>query len=159
MDWLLRTKSFLDACQLHIDETSSQGSEVEAFLSQYLLVSLCAEMQEEIYRVIEGRAQACGDDELCGFAIAASKKILRSVRSSEIAGFVGHFGQTRKQKFNDALDERVTLQYNTAVESRHSIAHRGGAQVTLAEIREIVASAGRVLDSARLALADERQLG
>lgn len=154
MEWLVRTRSFLDACHAHIDQAAAEGTEVEAFLAQYLLVTLCAEMQEEMYRVIETRARACGDDELCCFTLSAAKRILRSVRVSELAGFVGHFGPQRKQRFTEGLDERVMLQYDSAVESRHSVAHRGGVQVTLSEIREIVESAGSVLDSAQSALID-----
>lgn len=155
MDWLIRTKSFLEECSKHIDATSSSGSEVEAFLAQYLLVSLCAEMQEEVYRVVELRANQCGDRELCSFALSSSKKLLRSVKVSELSGFVGHFGAERKRRFLDALDDRASLQYNSAVEGRHSVAHRNGAQVTLGELSSIVAAACVVLDAARAALIDE----
>lgn len=154
VEWLLRTRSFLEECTSHIEETSSSGSEVEAFLAQYLLVSLCAEMQEEMYRVVELRAKQCGDDELCSFALSSSKRLLRSVKVGELSGFVGHFGVDRKRRFNEALDERATLQYNTAVESRHSVAHKNGAQVTLGELTAIVDAAGAVLDAARQALID-----
>jgi hypothetical protein len=154
MDWLLRTKSFLESCRAHVSETSSSGSEVEAFLAQYLLVSLCAEMQEEMYRVVELRAKKSGDDELCSFALSSSRKILRSVKVSELAGFVGHFGVDRKRRFAESLDERATLQYNTAVDSRHSVAHKSGAQVTLSELAAIVSAACVILDAARAALID-----
>lgn len=154
MEWLVRTTSFYEECKAHLEGTSSQGTEVEAFLAQYLLVALCAEMQDEMYRVVEIRAAQCGDTELCGFALTSSKKILRSVKVSELSGFVGHFGPDRKRRFADALDERVKMQYDTAVDNRHSVAHRNGAQVTVTELGEIIESARRVLDSARSALID-----
>jgi hypothetical protein len=154
MEWLLRTRSALDECRQHVETTLSSGSEVEAFLSQYLLVVLCAEMQEEIYRVVELRAKKCGDDELCSFALASSKKILRSVRIGELSGFVGSFGPGRKDRFSGALDERAVLQYNSAVDNRHSVAHRSGAQVTLSDMVEIISSATIVLESAMAAIID-----
>lgn len=156
MDWLIRTKSFLQECSSHIEDTSTSGTEVEAFLAQYLLVVLCSEMQEEIYRVVESRARSCGDDELCSFAVSSSKKLLRSVKVSELSGFVGHFGVERKRRFMDSLDERATLQYNSAVESRHSVAHRSGAQVTLADLASIVSAACEVLDAAKSALIEDQ---
>jgi len=154
MEWLLRTEAVLEECRQHIDNTGSTGAEVEAFLSQYLLVVLCAEMQEEMYRVVELRAKKCGDDEICSFALASSKKILRSVKTGELSGFVGGFGSARKGRFVEALDERTILQYNSAVDNRHSVAHRNGAQVTLADMAEIIMAAKRVLDSALAALID-----
>ncbi len=155
MEWLLRTSSVLEECQQHIDNTASTGTEVEAFLSQYLLVVLCAEVQEEMYRVVELRAKKCGDDEICSFALASSKKILRSVKTGELSGFVGGFGSARKGRFVNALDQRTVLQYNSAVDNRHSIAHRSGAQVTLSDMTEIVVAAKRVLESAMAALMDD----
>jgi hypothetical protein len=155
MHWLLRTKSALAECRQHVEATDSSGSEVEAFLAQYLLVILCAEMQEEMYRVVELRASKCGDDEMCSFALASSKKILRSVKVGELTGFVGGFGPSRKDRFSSSLDERAILQYNSAVENRHSVAHKSGAQVTLSDMVGIIESAARVLDSALAALIDE----
>lgn len=154
MEWLVRTRSFLEECRTHIDNTSSSGTEVEAFLAQYLLVALCSEMQEEVYRVVEMRATRCGDDELCSFVLSSSKKLLRSVKVSELSGFVGHFGVERKRRFMSSLDEMATMQYNSAVESRHSVAHRSGAQVTLSELETIVGVACNVLDATRGALID-----
>lgn len=157
MEWLLRTNSVLEECRRHIDSTASTGTEVEAFLSQYLLVVLCAEMQEEMYRVVESRAKKCGDEGMCSFALASSKKILRSVKTGELSGFVGGFGSARKGRFVDALDERTVFQYNSAVDNRHSVAHRSGAQVTLSDMAEIIAAAKRVLESALAALIDEEK--
>lgn len=154
MEWLVRTRNFYEECRAHLDETSSRGTEVEAFLAQYLLVALCAEMQDEIYRVVEIRTAQCGDSELCGFALNTSKRILRSVKIAELLGFVGHFGPERKQRFSEALDERVRMQYDTAVSNRHAVAHRNGAQVTIADLAGIIDSAERVLDSAHEALID-----
>jgi len=135
-------------------ETDSSGTEVEAFLSQYLLVVLCAEMQEEIYRIIEIRASRCGDDEICSFALASSRRILRSVKVAELSGFVAGFGQGRKDRFSSALDERAILQYNSAVDNRHAVAHKSGAQVTLMDIKEIISSATLVLESVMAAIID-----
>jgi hypothetical protein len=156
MNWLLRTRAALDECRQHVEATDSSGSEVEAFLAQYLLIVLCAEVQEEMYRVVELRATKCGDDELCSFALASSKKLLRSVKVSELSGFVGTFGPNRKDRFSNSLDERAVLQYNSAVDNRHSVAHKSGAQVTLSDMSGIIDSATRVLDSALTALIDER---
>jgi hypothetical protein len=154
MEWLLRTRSALDECRQHVDSTSSSGTEIEAFLSQYLLVLLCAEIQEEIYKVVEMRAVKCGDEEICAFTLASSKKILRSVKIGELSGFVGSFGPGRKAKFSDLLDEKSIFQYNSAVDNRHSVAHKSGAQVTLADMADVIESAALVLHSAMAALID-----
>ncbi|MQP77207.1 hypothetical protein CQ393_15095 [Stenotrophomonas sp. MYb238] len=155
MEWLLRTRLALDECRQHIDATSSSGSEVEAFLAQYLLIVLSAEIQEEIYRVVEMRANKCGDREICEFTLASSKKILRSVKINELSGFVGGFGVERKAKFGGLLDDRTIFQYNSAIDNRHSVAHRSGAQVTLADMLAVIESATLVLQSAMAALMDD----
>lgn len=155
MEWLIRTRSALLECQQHLSQTDSSGAEVEAFLAQYLLIVLCAEIQEEIYGVVELRAKKCGDDEVCAFALASSRKILRSVKINELSGFIGGFGSVRKDRFMQLLDAREVFQYNSAIDNRHSVAHKRGAQVTISDVVAIIDSAAKVLNAAKSALVDE----
>lgn len=152
MTRLLRTQNYLEACQAHIEGIGEANPEIESFLSQFLLVVLCAEMQTELYEVVKRRVDRCGDEEICSFAVSSSKKILRSIKVSEITGFLNHFGGPCKQRFTEGLDDRTNLQYNSAVANRHQVAHLSGAQVTLGELEAIISSARKILDSAEIAL-------
>jgi hypothetical protein len=144
---LVRTDALIDECERHLDQTGSLGTPVESYLTQHALVILCAEVQTEIYRIIETRAAKSADIALQQFTIAASKRVLRSVKTSEIAGLMGYFGSEIKDRFAAALNERDVTVYNNAVQNRHDVAHKTGVQVTLAEVKAAAAAAARILES------------
>ena len=76
------------------------GTEIESYLTQYLLVVLCADIQQEIYRLSEERASVAEDTALSSYVSSTAHKVLRSVRKDEIATFVGMFGVESKKKLN-----------------------------------------------------------
>lgn len=152
MAQLLRAKSAFETCVSHINSVKATGEEIEFFLAQHLLIIICAEIQENIYSIVEDRAKGCSDLGLGAFAVGASKKILRSIKVGEITGFLGAFGSESRELFSAALDDRVIFQYNAAVENRHSVAHRGGVQMTLSDIGNVISVAESVLESVGRAL-------
>lgn len=141
----LRTKAALENCRNHLDGADAWNTEIESYLTQHLLVILCAEIQQEIYFSLEQRAHLNGDVELKNFAVASGKKILRSVSKKDIANFVGMFGTRAKEHLNENVgDQEVTL-YNNAVSKRHDIAHNNGTNITFRELAEIVSSAEKLI--------------
>jgi len=141
----LRTRAALENCKVHLDEANAWNTEIESYLTQHLLVILCAEIQQEVYIALEQRAHLNGDTELKNFAVASGKKILRSVSKKDIANFVGMFGLRAKEHLNQNVgDQEVTL-YNNAVSKRHDIAHNNGTNITFRELTEIVSSAENLI--------------
>ncbi len=82
---------------------------------------------------------------LTNFTIYSSKKILRSVKKSELAGFVGGFGSEAKQFLNDNVDERDVSIYNNAVDNRHNVAHGPGSRTTFRELEEAIEIAKKLI--------------
>ncbi|MEP6756426.1 MAG: HEPN domain-containing protein [Chthonomonadales bacterium] len=152
---LLRTVSAVDDCERHLKETNSAGTEIESYLTQYLLVVLCADVQEELYRICEERAKLANDEAMFTFISASSRKVLRSVLKHEIAGFVGMFGQNEKLTFNKIIDDETVTKYNNAVSNRHDVAHKTGTQVSFSELKEALVAAQDILQAVELALAKD----
>ena len=99
---LLRTQLAFDNCREHIDNSNAGGTEIEAYLTQHLLVVLFADVQQELYRVLERRAEQAGDSGLKSYAIATCERVLRSVGKDEVARFVGYFG-TEARKYTTLI--------------------------------------------------------
>ena len=114
---------------------------------------LCAEVQTELYGLVESRAAAAKDEALRSFISLSSRKVLRSVMKSEIAGFLEMFGSGCKEKFNAKIDEHSVVIYNNAVSNRHGVAHNNGSQVTFKELKEAVVTAEKLLIAAAEAIA------
>lgn len=138
---LLRTNAAIESCKLHLQESDSWNTEIESFLTQHILVMMCADVQQEIYKILEKRVGYSGDNEVKDFALASGKKILRSIGKSEVVGFVGNFGEGAKAYLNSHVDEREITLYNNAVKNRHDVAHKSGSNITFKELEEIVTAA------------------
>lgn len=154
---LLRTRLAVENCHEHLDESSSWGTEIESYLTQHVLIVMCAEVQQELYSILEERAGEASDDELKSFAVATGKKVLRSVGKKEIANFVGFFGSSAKDFLNQIVDEREVTLYNNAVSNRHDIAHRSGSNVTFRELQDILRSASNLIDAVQRAISSARE--
>lgn len=145
---LLRTNAALQDCERHLTGCNGFGTEIESYLTQYILVILCADVQQEMYRLSEERAAVANDPPLAHFISVACRKTLRSVKKGEIAGFLEQFGPGCKERLDSQLiDSEVTI-YNNAVSSRHDVAHRHGSLITFRELKEAVRIAAAIITAA-----------
>ena len=102
------------------------ASPIEGYLTQYMLIVLCADMQQAVYNCII----AYLDDELVSNSIKAYMRgsltrLFRSVEKPEIARLLGYFGDATKTAFNqklENLDAEMQL-YSDIVKARHTVAH------------------------------------
>ncbi|WP_345860623.1 HEPN domain-containing protein [Shewanella algae] len=138
---LLKTQLAFDNCKAHLDESSAWNTEIESYLTQHVLVIMCADIQQEIYRVVEKRVELAADTGLRSFSAAACKRVLRSVGKSELAGFVGHFGADAKDHLNQQIDDATVTIYNNAVSNRHDVAHSSGSNITFRELESAITAA------------------
>ncbi len=142
---LLRTSSAVSEIEDHLKETLSAGTPIEFYLTQHILILLCAEMQQEIHRIVALRVSVLGDEVLKNYVSSTSSKILRSVMKSDIAGFVKMFGDDPKLKFDSLINDNEVTVYNQAVTERHKTAHSHGAQITFKELKGAIQVAKKIL--------------
>lgn len=142
---LLRTKSAVDDCEKHLTSSNGFGTEIESYLTQYLLIVLCADIQQEIYRLFEARASMVKDEAISAYVAATARRVLRSVGKDEIAKFVGMLGPTPKLKLNSLINDADVTIYSNAVNDRHDIAHKQGTQITFRELKSAVQAAQNIL--------------
>jgi len=147
-----RTRAAIDDCEKHLESTESFGTEIESYLTQHLLVIFCAEMQQELYNLIDERANGIEDRGVKQFVSLSGRRVLRSVRKDEIANFLELWGADVKEKFNSILDDKDVTIYNNAVLSRHDIAHKHGVHVSFQEVKDAVGAADNILEAARIAI-------
>jgi len=142
---LLRSQLAFDNCQEHLEKSNAWGTEIESYLTQHVLVIMCADIQQELYRVLEQRAEKAGDIPLKTYAVATCKRVLRSIGKSEVAGFVGYFGSNAKEFLDNNIDDKEVTIYNNAVSGRHDVAHKSGANITFRELEEAMNAARNVI--------------
>lgn len=144
---LLRTSAAIEDCESHLSTSGAYGTAIESYLTQHILILLCADIQQDIYRIAEMRADITGDREIVNYVSSTGKRVLRSVQKNEIAGFVGLFGSDAKEALDSLVNESEVTIYNAAVKNRHDVAHKQGVQITFRELKEIVLVAERLLEA------------
>ena len=149
---LLRTKAATEDCERHLNASGASGTEIESYLTQHILVILCAEMQQEIYRIAEVRAETSKDEDLVRYVSSSGRRILRSIKKDEIATFIGMFGVEAKDRLNALVNDADVTIYNNAVSNRHDVAHKHGTQITFTELKDATWVAERLLDAVEQSL-------
>lgn len=152
---LLRTKSAVKDCENHLTTSAGFGTEIESYLTQYLLIVLCADIQQEIYRLTETRASIVKDDAIAAYVATTARRVLRSVGKEDIAKFVGLFGPALKTKLNSLIDDADITIFNNAVNNRHDVAHKQGSQITFRELKNAVAVAQKILKAVEHSLEND----
>lgn len=138
----------IEICQEHLDRTNSRGTEVEAFLTRYLLVLMCAEFEEEIEGIVLRRLAGASDKHIASFAKSVLDVVFRSMKTSEIAGLLNRFSPEHKAQFQTLVNgTRAETYFNNIVLGRHSTAHSLGSNVTMRELVEFYDEGHRVLDA------------
>jgi hypothetical protein len=138
----------IEACTEHLAQTNSQGTEVEAFLAQYLAVMICGAFEEEIERIVVERLAASNDPEIEAFARSALDAVFRSTGIREISGLLNRFNPEVKKRFQDRIcGTRAETFFTNIVTHRHQTVHSGGTNVTVRELADFYDEGHTVLDA------------
>jgi hypothetical protein len=140
----------IELCREHLDRTNSRGTEIEVYLTQYLLVLIYAAFEEEIERIVVERLCASSDPHIEAFAKSALDAVFRSMGISEIAGLLGRFSPEYKGRFQERISgTRAGTFFMNIVTGRHQTSHSAGAAVTFREVEAFYEEGHTVLDAVK----------
>ena len=142
----LRTDVVLENCEEHLRATDTAGTEIESYLTQYALIVFYTDIERELEALIAARIEMSSDVALEGFVNWAYKRLLRSVKTSEIADLLHYFGADVKERFRARVSPEDAQAYNNAIVGRHTVAHASGVNITFSELKIAVDAGRRVLE-------------
>ena len=122
----------------HLDDTKSGSTEIESFLTRYLIVLVCGAFENEIRKLVVDRAMVAKDDDLTTF-VTKTISNYRSLKASDLRGkLVGRFGQRHRDGFGKFMSEEseIVTRYNNIVRNRHSVAHGRTVNMTIDELED-----------------------
>ena len=146
----------LETCAKHLDASSARNTEIEAYLTRYLLVLVVAVFEEECERLIAERAAQAKDEPLKAFVESATHQLLRNMKLSELKGYLGRFGSDYQDAFEKGITNNAArVAFDAIVQSRHEVAHRGGKNtaMTFNDLRQHVADSREILEAFAASLA------
>ena len=143
----------IELCEEHLRAAGAFDTEIETFLVRYLLVLICGRYEETIESLVVRRAERAGDAQVTQFVKSAVDRMVRSPKTSDIAGLLDRFGEEEKDRFREKVkDTRAELSFNGIVANRHAIAHGGTVQMTFEDLRKDYSRSLAVLEECASAL-------
>lgn len=143
-----RIDEAIETCHEHLQKSGAAGTEIEAYLTRYLLILMHAAFEEHLKQVLVARCARTQDSHLEAFARSCTDTLMRSIKTSELAGLLGRFGDDYKQRFkNKVTNTKAETFFNNIVTNRHLTAHQGGANVTFKELVDFYEEGHTVLDA------------
>lgn len=126
----------LQICQEHLRKTNSNNSDIDTFLTQFMLVRICGEYEIEIKRSINNRVKKTGDSNLAKFV--ENKIDVRSILISDIKGnIIKPLSSDGGNSFDfKTKDTEMASRYNNIVENRNYIAHGTYINMTFSELMD-----------------------
>jgi len=122
-------------CQQHLETTNSKGTEIERFLTRFLIVHICGEYEKEIKRIVIQRAKQTGDNELASF-VERTVEGFRNLKIDSIKGnilrrFSDNCAKTFEAKVKGTESE---IRYGNIVTNRNLSAHGDPIHMTFDEL-------------------------
>lgn len=140
-------------CDEHLILTATAGSEVEFYLTQFLLVRICAEFETRIKLLVERRCSRANDIRVKTFVQNASYIICRNFDISDIKGeIIKKFGGDYAKNFRDLLDDELISAWNNIYINRQAASHAVSPQMSLRDLKEHYQKSLAVFDAIVLAL-------
>ena len=154
--WLPATQLAIEECSLHLTNTKSENTSIDAYLTRAVLISLCAEMETTITQLLFERFSLNSDAEMREFANSIGQGFVRNAKTGEIAKILGRFGQTCKSRYEAALkaslDDEALARIGNAIFNRGQFAHFMPATVTFAEVKVAYGDAVKLVEVVATAL-------
>lgn len=132
---LIELEKNIDLCKKHLEDTQHKGTEIETFLTQFLLVHICGEYEKEIKRILINRAQRSGDSQLTSY-IEQSISRVRNIKIKEIREkILGRFSDDYLTAFNArTVGTESETRYSNIIFNRDKGAHGSAINMTFDEL-------------------------
>ena len=140
-------------CQNHLNTTNGKGTEIESYLTQFLLVSICGRYEKEIERIVNQRAEKSGDVELASFV----KETMEAYKHLKLDAVRGKILKKFSEKYADLFDAKIMgkdsqIYYQNIVINRDASAHGGIVNMTFDDLVKAHGHAKEVLEALHDAL-------
>ena len=145
---LARVDKALEDCENHLQSTGSWNTEIEQLLTYSLLIIIAAELEQAVRAIIQEKCDSIEDRAIREFVESSGGAVMRSIRSSELAGLLNRFGSGYKADFTSKTkaSPRAETYYNNLITNRNDTSHSTGSLSTFMEVKSFYEEGHTVLD-------------
>ena len=148
-----RIENAIQTCATHLDATGTRNTEIEGVLVGYLLTITYAEYEGAVRKIVAARGDLHNDERLSAFMTYAAERLIRSIAIGEIGGLLKRFDVVCHQAFQSKIANTPShTAFDNLLSNRQDVAHRLGANITLAEFQRFYQDSLPVFDAIEEAL-------
>lgn len=132
----------IEECKRYLDNSNGYGTEIEAYLTRYILILISASFEEEFEKMFVERCRKSNDQFVISYMETVISDKLKSVGIKKLSHFIKAFGGNYSDKFiREVSQTPMCTYYSNLIENRHKVAHET-AQVNMT-FPEVVESYGK----------------
>jgi hypothetical protein len=152
---MLEVENAIKVCRNHLDRSQARGTEIEAYLTRYLLVLIYGAYERRFRQVVVDRAKRTNDAVLVSF-VENTIVNYHGLKLSDIRGkLLARFSDKHVKDFDAMIkDTEGAVRYDTIISNRHSTAHGQIVNLTFDELvgcyekaESVIASFSKVVNS------------
>ena len=123
-------------CERHLDAVKARGTEIEYYLTQYLLIRIYAEFQTRLTALFDRRCLS-SDLHLMKFARQSASESTKYFLIGELKGVLGRFGDDYKSDFhNRVMNTLAHTCWDNIYSNRIAVAHKAGCVMSLSDLKK-----------------------
>lgn len=121
---ILKAENAIVVCQEHLKQTNSSGTEVETYLTKYLIMLISSCFEEELEKIFIERSKKTNDQFLIEFFKSEIPQKLKSVGIAKLSELIKKFGNKYEERFKTEISlTSETTFYTNIIRNRHLVAH------------------------------------
>ena len=134
-----KVENAISVCENHLMLTNAFGTEIEAFLTRYLIIYTSSYFEETLEEAFINRAMRTGDVFVIEYFKSEIPQKMKSVGITKLSNFVRKFGTDFVERFSNEIIGNLAIEvtsYGNIIRNRHMVAHetQGESQMTFNEL-------------------------
>ena len=143
-------ESVIAVCKSLLESSNIRGTEIESFLTRYVLIRISANFEQVVRNLMTERLQNTNDRFVTALAEHGISHVFQGSKTSALAKMLGRIDPSLKDSFRSKVNgSRKETSYNLLVTDRNRTAHDTAASLSFSDLERHYNLAHQVLDDIR----------
>lgn len=137
-DVLRRSADLLSLLEQHLRPTPASVPDplIESVVVNYMLTVIYADIEIAVHAELAAYGARTLDPRMSSFVTSAARRVVRSVRCSELSGVLNMFDEDCKRHFQSIVnDTAAQTAFDRVMSGRQDQAHALGSDLTLSDVK------------------------
>ena len=125
----------ISKCENHLFYTETYGTEIEYFLTEFLLITIHREYELYIKNCIKNKISKNNDDDVISY-VENLTKYQSGIKLKRIKNILESFNTNYVEKFNNVIRDSEIRSYCGITSNRITVAHKKPVYITITDLKD-----------------------